>query len=174
MTQTTTLYCYNHPSVETTLRCSRCEKPICPKCAIKSPVGYRCPDCVKSQQKIFETAESIDYVLGFVVAGVLSLIGSFLISLVGMIGFFGFLIAAAAAPVAGVIIAEAVRYVIRRHRSPMLFKVILAGIILGALPMGLYQIFTFQIFGILFQAIYLFISVPTAYYRLSGIQLFKS
>jgi hypothetical protein len=173
MNETTPLYCYNHPKVETALRCNRCEKPICSKCAIKSPVGYRCPDCVKSQQKIFDTAEGQDYVLGFVVAGFLSLVGSFLISLIGMIGFFGFLLVAAAAPVAGVVIAESVRFVIRRHRSPLLFKVVLAAVILGALPVGLFQIFTFQLFGILFQAIYLFISVPAAYYRLSGIQIFK-
>jgi hypothetical protein len=173
MTEPTTLYCYNHPNVETTLRCNRCEKPICPKCAIKSPVGYRCPDCVKSQQKIFETAETIDYFLGFAVAGVISLIGSLIISLIGMIGFFGFILVAAAAPVAGVVIAEAVRFVIRRHRSPTLFKVILAGIILGALPVALFQVFSFNLFGILFQGIYLFISVPSAYYRLSGIQIFK-
>jgi hypothetical protein len=173
MTETNVLHCANHPNVETALRCNRCEKPICPKCAIKSPVGYRCPECVKSQQKIFDTAESIDYILGFAVAGILSLIGSFLISLIGMIGFFGFILVAAAAPVAGVAIAEAVRFAIRRHRSPMLFKVILAAIILGALPVGLFQILAFNLFGVLFQAIYLFISVPTAYYRLSGIQIFK-
>ncbi|MCX6067816.1 MAG: hypothetical protein NT121_19015 [Chloroflexi bacterium] len=173
MSENTALHCANHPTVETALRCNRCEKPICSKCAIKSPVGYRCPECVKSQQKSFETAEGIDYILGFTVAGLLSGIGSFIISLLGMIGFFGFILVAAAAPVAGVVIAEAVRFAIRRHRSVQLFKVILAAIIIGALPLGLFQIFTFNIFGILFQAIYLFISVPTAYYRLSGIQLFK-
>ncbi len=40
------LYCYRHPQVETTLRCNRCNKPICPKCAQRTPVGFRCPDCV--------------------------------------------------------------------------------------------------------------------------------
>ena len=28
-----TLYCVNHPNTPTTLRCSRCEKPICLRCA---------------------------------------------------------------------------------------------------------------------------------------------
>lgn len=37
--------CSHHPSVLTRLRCSRCEKPICPKCAVRTPVGLRCPDC---------------------------------------------------------------------------------------------------------------------------------
>ena len=79
----------------------------------------------------------------------------------------------AAAPTAGVFIAEAIRFATGRRRSALLYKVILVGIILGALPIGLFQIFTFNIFGIIFQAIYLFVSAPTAYYRLSGIQLFR-
>ncbi|CAN5582439.1 hypothetical protein BH23CHL5_BH23CHL5_21510 [soil metagenome] len=37
--------CSYHPKVQTLLRCSRCGKPICPQCAVRSPVGLRCPDC---------------------------------------------------------------------------------------------------------------------------------
>lgn len=37
--------CSYHPDVETMLRCSRCGKPICPRCGIRTPVGMRCPDC---------------------------------------------------------------------------------------------------------------------------------
>lgn len=40
-----TLFCARHPSVETLLRCGRCETPICPKCAVFTDVGARCPDC---------------------------------------------------------------------------------------------------------------------------------
>ncbi len=37
--------CANHPNVETHLRCSRCGKPICPRCVIQTPVGGRCREC---------------------------------------------------------------------------------------------------------------------------------
>ncbi len=37
--------CSYHPNVMTGLRCSRCGKPICPACAVRTPVGSRCPDC---------------------------------------------------------------------------------------------------------------------------------
>lgn len=37
--------CSYHPDVRTGLRCSRCGKPICPKCGVRTPVGMRCPDC---------------------------------------------------------------------------------------------------------------------------------
>ena len=35
-------YCANHPGVETSLRCNKCGKPICAKCAVRTPTGYRC------------------------------------------------------------------------------------------------------------------------------------
>lgn len=37
--------CYRHPSVETAVRCSDCERPICPDCMVFGPVGIRCPEC---------------------------------------------------------------------------------------------------------------------------------
>ncbi len=37
--------CADHPDVETRLRCSRCGRPICPRCSVRTPVGMRCPDC---------------------------------------------------------------------------------------------------------------------------------
>jgi hypothetical protein len=39
--------CATHPEVETTLRCSKCGKPICPMCLVQTPVGARCPDCAR-------------------------------------------------------------------------------------------------------------------------------
>lgn len=37
--------CASCPGRETGLRCGRCEKPICPRCLVMSPVGARCKDC---------------------------------------------------------------------------------------------------------------------------------
>ncbi len=39
MTQTDTLYCYVHPNRPTSLRCNRCNRPICADCAILTPTG---------------------------------------------------------------------------------------------------------------------------------------
>jgi hypothetical protein len=173
MTETTILYCANHPKVETVLRCNRCEKPICIKCAVKTPTGYRCKECVKGQMKIFDTAEWYDYPLGLIVAGFLSMIASFLMTLLGSIGFFGWFIIAAAAPACGVIIAEATRRVIRRHRSQSLFTIVAVAVVLGALPAVISQLITVDLFGLAFQVIYLVLAVPTVYSRLSGLQIFK-
>ena len=173
MTESTTLYCYVHPNRETSLRCNNCNRPICASCAVRTPTGYRCKECVRERQKTFDTSEWYDYILGFIVAGALSAVATFLVSLIGGIGFFGWIIIFAGAPTAAVIIAEGVRLVTRRHRSRSLFITVAAGVVLGALPVILYQALTLNLCGILFQVIYLVIAVPLIYTRLSGIQLFR-
>ena len=99
-TTTETLYCYVHPSRETTLRCNNCERPICAQCAVRTPTGYRCRECVKGQQKAFNTSEWYDYVTGFIVAALLSAVAGFLVTLISGIGFFGWFLIAAGAPTA--------------------------------------------------------------------------
>lgn len=176
MTQTTTdtLYCYVHPTRETALRCNNCSRPICAACAVRTPIGYRCRECVKGQQKVFDTSEWYDYITGFIVAVLLSAVASFLVTFIGRIGFFGWFLIAAGAPTAAVMIAEGVRLVTRKRRSRALFLTVAAAVVIGALPVILFQmLFTGNFFGIVFQIIYLVIAVPVVYSRLSGIQLFR-
>lgn len=175
MTQQTTetLYCYIHPTRETALRCNNCNRPICAACAIHTPTGYRCRECVKGQQKAFNTSEWYDYISGFIVAMLLSAVAAFLVTFVGRIGFFGWFLIAAGAPTAGVAIAEGVRLVTGKRRSRSLFMTVAAGVVVGALPVILVQVLSTNFFGILFQIIYLVIVVPVVYSRLSGIQLFR-
>jgi hypothetical protein len=168
---TAPVYCANHPTVETSLRCNKCGKPICAKCAVRMPTGYRCKECVRGQLKIFDTALWYDYVSGFVVAGILGLLASFLASLVSGLSFIGWILIVVGAPSAGMVIAEGVRLVIRKRRSRALFITIAAAVVLSALPVILFQLFTGNFFSLIFQGIYLFIATPVVYTRLSGIQL---
>ncbi len=44
--------CYRHPNRETAVSCSSCGRPICPDCMTPSPVGMRCPECMRQPTKV--------------------------------------------------------------------------------------------------------------------------
>ena len=165
------VYCANHPGVETSLHCNKCGKPICAKCAVRTPTGYRCKECIRGQLKVFDTAEWYDYILGFITAGFLGFLASLLALFVSRLSFIGWILIIIGAPTAGIVIAEGVHLVTRKHRSRALFITIAAAVVVGALPVILIQLFTLNIFGLIFQGIYLFIATPVVYTRLSGIQM---
>lgn len=175
--ETPTLYCANHPDVATTLRCNRCEKPICPRCAVLTPTGYRCKECVRGQQKMFDTAQWFDFPVSFAIAGALSFLGSLLVP---YLGFFTLFIA----PIAGVVIAEATRLILRRRRSKRLFQLASAGAVIGSLPLllstGIAVLGSLVLRGsgslffllpLVWQGLYTFTVASTVYYRLAGIQI---
>ena len=173
-----TLVCANHPDRPTGLRCNRCEKPICVSCAVLTPTGYRCKECVRGQQKVFDTAKSLDPLIAAAIAGPLSLAGSYIAS---FMGFFTIFIA----PIAGMLIAEAVRWAVKRRRSRLLFLVAAGAALLGALIlplMGLFQTILVVgagytnylgrgLLGLIWYGVYAFMVTSTIYYRLSGIRI---
>src|SRR6266852_4657111 len=114
MTQET-LYCYVHPNRPTTLRCNRCERPICTEDAVRMPTGYRCRNCVRELQKKFDTAEWYDYIVAFIVAAVGSGLASVLVSILS--NFFFGLAVLFVAPGAGVVIGNLVLRFIKSRRS---------------------------------------------------------
>jgi drug/metabolite transporter (DMT)-like permease len=153
------------------LRCNRCERPICAKCAVLTETGYRCKECVREQQKTFDTARSIDYLLAVGIALILAFIGSLIVS---RIGFFTIFLA----PIAGIVIAEAIRRAINKRRSKRLFKATavatavggllptLSVLALTGLTIGLGSLFFF-----IWPVVYTVLVTSTVYYRLAGISL---
>jgi membrane associated rhomboid family serine protease len=45
-------HCYRHPDRETGVSCSSCGRPICPDCMTPTPVGMRCPECMRQRTKV--------------------------------------------------------------------------------------------------------------------------
>lgn len=158
------MYCANHPDVETTLRCNKCEKPICAKCAVLTPTGYRCKECIRGQQKIFDTATWVDYPLIFITVAILAYLGSLIID---RIGFFVILLA----PIAGGIIAEIAHRVTRHRRSKRLYTLAAVAAVIGCVPVGLGFIFQFSLLGLLLHLVYTVLMTSTLYSRLAGIHI---
>lgn len=170
MSEPAITYCANHPDVETNLRCNNCGKYICAKCAVRTPTGYRCQECVRGHQKKFETAVVTDFFIAFVVSLVLSTIGGYFVT---RIGFFTILLA----PAAGSIIAETVRAATSRRRSPRLFLIAAVGVAAGGAIFVLQPMFLVLTGNVnfllrsLWPLLYTALATSTAYYRLSGIEL---
>ena len=168
----TPIYCANHPSVETSLRCNRCEKPICAKCAVLTPTGYRCKECVKEQQKIFETTLWYDYPVMFVVVALLSYLGSLLGFWISVrFGFYIIVLALFLAPAIGGLIAEVARRATGRRRSKKLFMLAIFAAIVGCIPISWQLLQNFYLFGVIYQVMYAILMTSTLYYRLSGIKI---
>jgi hypothetical protein len=116
------MYCANHPNVETYLRCGKCGKPICAKCRMSTPVGFRCFECANLQ--VLPTyAVSGDYYLK---AGVFGLaVAAAAGALMGLFPAFEFW----AALLIGIAVPEAVAAASNQKRSPGLQGVAVAAVV---------------------------------------------
>jgi MFS family permease len=127
MAEAPTLHCTYHPDVETVLRCNRCGQPICPRCAVLTEVGYRCPDCIRNQQSIFFNSRLIDYPVALLVAGMVAGLAALLLIRAG------FFLALLISPVVGGLIGELVPRAIGRRRARHMWLAVGAGVIVGGL-----------------------------------------
>ncbi|MET7811136.1 rhomboid family intramembrane serine protease [Streptomyces sp. NPDC005395] len=57
--ESTATTCYRHPAVECHVRCTRCERYICPDCMREAPVGHQCPECVKEGARSVRQARTL-------------------------------------------------------------------------------------------------------------------
>ncbi len=160
-------FCVRHPQTETALRCNKCNDLICPKCAVRTPVGFRCPNCIREQEDKYYSGGNTDYVIAAVVAFPLSFIAATLFTLLlGGFGFFILIIAFFVAPMTGGLIAEAVRWAVGKRRSRYLRHVVIGCLIVATAPFLLLILLGGNFFGLLGPGMLLFLGGGTISARL--------
>lgn len=105
-------YCAVHPDRETALRCNKCERLMCADCAVQTPVGYRCKQCVRQHEDKFFNATTADYAIVLVTAAVIAALGFVGVSMIG--GFLLFVIILSI-PIGGAVGEVALRLTGRRR-----------------------------------------------------------
>jgi len=60
--------------LDTTLRCSKCDRPICAKCLVQTPVGARCPECARLYKLPTYTVSVTRYLMAAAVSAVLAVV----------------------------------------------------------------------------------------------------
>jgi hypothetical protein len=160
------LHCTWHPERETLLRCSRCGRPMCPECARKHPVGWRCKECAKELRSPIYKVAPQQYALGLLVGVVASIGAAVLLGLVGGFWFVGILLAAPA----GTFVADMASRGAGRKRGRGMQFVAAGAVLLGvvivhwALALGpLRGLVPYSAFGSL---IYGLLGTGAAFYRL--------
>ncbi|HMR65987.1 MAG TPA: B-box zinc finger protein [Anaerolineae bacterium] len=144
------LSCYRHPIEPTGLRCNSCGQPICAKCAKRTPVGYRCPACIRQQQDKFYTGMAWDYLIAVVVALPLALVTIAGIGfLVFELGFISIFLTILGARLAGGFIADAVHWAVQRRRSRYLGYVVAGSLVAAAIPFLILSLLWLDMFSLL-------------------------
>lgn len=124
------LFCYRHPNRSTSLRCYKCNKPICSTCAVKTPVGYLCPDCQREAEDAFFNSKPTDYLLAALVALPLSLLAGWLVVRFSG-GIFMILLFVFAGGAVGSFIARMAKKAISNRRGRYIPFVVAGSIIIG-------------------------------------------
>jgi hypothetical protein len=107
---------------------------MCIKCARRTPVGYRCKECVSNQQAIFYNANAFDPVIQALISIVISAVVAVVaIIFGGSIFFLVFLVGIPVSSAVGVFIADLAHRAVGRRRGKYSWMAVGGGIVVGAL-----------------------------------------
>lgn len=164
------LVCYRHPNRDTSLRCYTCGRPICSECAVKTPVGYRCPNCIRESEGVFFNAKATDYPLAALVSFPISLLAGYLVlRFGGGFGFFFIFIMIFVGGAVGGLIGRITKRLVSGRRGRYLPHLVAANVVLGiALPvLALLALGArISLTGLLIPGIYLFTAASAAFYQM--------
>jgi len=117
--------CAFHPNVETNVRCVECDRYICPKDFVTTPVGYKCKECARQLPSARRVVRPRQLALAVAAAAVVGIGGSFVLAYAG----FGYWLGAF---VLGLATGEAARRASGGHRSAPIGTAAGASVLIGA------------------------------------------
>ncbi len=116
--------CLRHPKEDTQLSCNKCGVPICPRCAVSTPVGYKCPVCARPDRTTHDLPIALVIRCLALTVSVASLAGF----VVNSMGFFFIGILAY-----GWVVGEVAFASSSRRAGPFVEGIAIASVILGLL-----------------------------------------
>lgn len=126
MRESAIITCPRHPKVETYIRCASCNTPICPKCYVQTPVGYKCKACGTFKNAALFSVSPLQALAGFAVGLLAGVVAGYFFT---FIGFFAIWVAFPYGRFTGMLIQRA-----SGHKLGLLMEVITGGsILLGGL-----------------------------------------
>ena len=126
--------CARHRRVQTTLRCGRCDTPICPQCLVHAAVGIRCPDCGRPQRLPSYSVSPGRLALALTVAVATGVAGGAATAVAAVIFAysaipFGFLVPVAAFAGVGLLVGELTSLASNRKQGAQMKIVALLGVV---------------------------------------------
>ncbi|MCY4145533.1 MAG: B-box zinc finger protein [Chloroflexi bacterium] len=150
-------YCARHPERDTGLRCNRCDRYMCVECAVRTPIGYTCRECVRGHEDKFYAGTLTDYGL----VGAVGLAGGAATVLLAMLAGGFFIVGLLLAPALGGALAQFALQLTGRRRGRHSGLACAGGVIAGGLLGSLAVLGGVGLFSLL----YLGLAASAAYTR---------
>ena len=142
-------YCALHPQRDTELRCNRCDRYMCVDCALRTPVGYTCRQCVRGHEDKFFEGTLLDYGLAAAVCALGGALLPFALTLFGGFLILGFIVA----PAIGGAAAQIALQLTGRRRGRYSGYVAAGGLLAGGIGSALLLVGGLGLFTLLFLAL---------------------
>lgn len=140
--------CHFHPGTETNVRCANCDRYICPKDMVETPVGIKCRECATPPRAALPHGKPVQYLGAAGAALAAAVVGGILVHqaflAIPYLGFLSLWIGIAF----GIGIGEATRRGAQGNRGPGFAAIAGAGgLIGGVLAGGLHVLFLVFVTG---------------------------
>lgn len=129
--------CAFHPGVDTNVRCANCDRYICPKDMVETPVGIKCRECASPPRSTRPRGKPVQYLGALGAALGVGIVGGLLLGEALRAIPFVSMLSLWIAIGYGALIGEATRRGARGNRGPLFAAIAAAGGFVGALLGGL-------------------------------------